>query len=54
MEIEKSQTKGILLSMNDGVITYNQKFEIISINEALEHICNIKMQNLIGKIITPE
>jgi len=54
VEMEKSQTNGILESMGDGVISYTQKFEIISINESLEHICGIKKSELLGKTITPE
>ncbi len=54
VETEKAQTNGILESMGDGVISYTQKFQIISVNESLEHICGVKKSDLLGKIITPE
>jgi signal transduction histidine kinase len=54
IEMEKAQTNGILESMGDGVISYTQGFQIISMNESLEHICKIKKGELLGKIITPE
>ena len=54
IEIEKSQVNGILESMSDGVISYTQNFQIIAVNESLEYICNIKKQDVLGKIISPE
>lgn len=54
LEIEKAQINAMIRSINDPAIAYTSNFEIILINPALEKLTNLKKEELIGKIITPE
>lgn len=54
IELEKAQVGGMLLSMNDALIAYDQDFKITLVNESLEKLCNVSKEEVIGKKITPE
>lgn len=54
IELEKSQVEGMLASMNDSVIAYDDNFKVTLVNESFERLCGIKKEELIGKNITPE
>jgi len=54
IELEKSEVQGMLSSMNDAVIAYDQNFKVTLVNETFEQLCGIKKEELINKNITPE
>ncbi len=54
IELEKSEIQGMLSSMNDAVIAYDQDFKVTLVNEVFEQMCGIKKTELLGKKITPE
>ncbi|GEM_PF-3264733 len=54
IELEKSQVNGMIASMNDALVAYDDQFKITLVNEALETLCGINRKDLLGKKITPE
>jgi signal transduction histidine kinase len=54
IELEKSQVDGMMASMNDSVISYDENFKVTLANESFENLCGIKKEELLGKNITPE
>lgn len=54
IELEKSEIQGMLSSMNDAVIAYDQDFKVTLVNEIFEQMCGVKKSELLGKKITPE
>ena len=54
IELEKSEVQGMLFSMNDAVIAYDQNFKVTLVNETFEQLCGVKKEELINKNITPE
>lgn len=54
LELEKAQINAMIRSINDPAIAYTSHFEIILVNPALEKLTNLKKEELIGRVITPE
>lgn len=54
LQIEKAQINAMIRSINDPAIAYTSNFEIILVNPALEKLTNLKKEELIGRVITPE
>ncbi|MGB9726503.1 MAG: ATP-binding protein [Minisyncoccia bacterium] len=54
LETEKAQINAMIKSINDPAIAYTSNFEVILVNPSLEKLTNLKRNELIGKIITPE
>ena len=54
LELERTQINAMIRSIDDPAIAYTSQFEIILVNPALEKLTNLKKEELIGKIITPE
>lgn len=51
---ERNQREAILNSLSDGVIEYNDKFEVILMNPKAEELLGIKFKDIVGLAITPE
>lgn len=54
LQLERTQINAMIRSIDDPAIAYSQNFEVILANPALEKLTNLKKEELIGKIITPE
>jgi len=54
LRMEKVRLDNIISSMNDGVIIYNQDFEILLFNKGAEAIFNLSRNNIVGKKLSPE
>jgi len=54
LQLERAQINAMIRSIDDPAIAYSQNFEVILANPALEKLTNLKKEELIGKIITPE
>jgi len=54
LQLERTQINAMIRSIDDPAIAYSQNFEVILVNPALEKLTNLKKEELIGKIITPE
>ncbi|MDD3808328.1 MAG: ATP-binding protein [Candidatus Pacebacteria bacterium] len=54
IELEKSQVEGMLKSMNDSIIAYDESFKITLVNDSFERLCGISEKELVGNKITPE
>jgi len=54
IELEKSQVNGMMASMNDAVVSYDEQFKITLVNDAFEKLCGLKENELLDKKIVPE
>lgn len=54
IELEKSQVDGMLKSMNDSVVAYDESFKITLVNNSFERLCGISEKELINNIVKPE
>ncbi len=54
IELEKSQVDGMLKSMNDSVIAYDESFKITLVNDSFERLCGLSEKELIGNMVKPE
>lgn len=54
LDLERNQINAMIYSINDPAISYNNDFEIILVNPAMEKFVNLSKKDLIGKIIKPE
>jgi len=52
--MEKNQANGLISSIDDAFIAYNENFVILLINHPMELLCNIKKEEIQNKTITPE
>jgi signal transduction histidine kinase len=54
IELEKSQVEGMLKSMNDSIIAYDESFRITLVNDSFEMLSGISEKELVGNKVTPE
>lgn len=52
-KIERSELGGILGSMDDAIIVYDQGFRAIFFNQAAERLFRVKTQSVIGHVFSP-
>ena len=53
IKVEKSQAKGIITNLRDGIITYDPDFKILIFNPAAENIFSLKAKDVIGIVFDP-
>lgn len=51
---ERNQTKAIIASFTDAIVAYEENFKITAFNRAAEELFNIKQDEVLGKIVSPE
>ncbi len=51
---ERNQTKSIITSFTDAVVAYEEDFKITAFNRAAEELFNIKQEEVLGKIASPD
>ncbi len=54
LQLEKNQSADLINSLSEGIITYDQKFTISSMNGIAESLCGIRKEEVTGKVVTPE
>lgn len=54
VKMERNEMKGVISSMLDGIIAYDQNFKILIFNRMAEQIFNITGDKVIGQYFTPE
>lgn len=54
VKIERNQLKGIISSLGDGIIVYEENFKILLFNSAAENILNLKADEVLNKNMTPD
>lgn len=53
-DTERAQISAVLYSISDAVFAYDRNFQIILFNPAAEQMFQLKTEEVVGKIITPE
>jgi signal transduction histidine kinase len=53
-KLEKARLDNIIASMTDGVIIYDENFEVAVFSGAAENIFNVNAKEVLGKKLTPE
>lgn len=51
---ERNQTKAIITSFTDALVAYEEDFKITAFNHAAEELFNIKQEEVLGKIASPD
>ena len=54
LDLERNQINAMIYSINDPAISYNNDFEIILVNPAMEQFINLNKKDIIGRVIKPE
>ena len=54
LDLERNQINAMIYSISDPAISYNNDFEIILVNPAMERFVNLSQKELVGKVIKPE
>jgi len=54
LRLEKNQNSAIIAGFSEGVIAYDQHFQIMSVNQAMEAIMGIRKDEVLGKSVGPE
>ncbi len=52
--IEKNELKGVVLSLEDALIVYDQTFKVLFFNPAGERMFGIKKEDIIGHSVVPQ
>lgn len=52
--LERNQNKYVIDSLSEGIIVYDQDFQILSLNKAAEVITGVRQDEILGKKVVPE
>src|SRR3989339_1157439 len=54
LKLGENQNGAIINSLAEGVIAYDQEFNIFSMNDGAEIICGIRKEEVLSKKVTPD